>query len=159
MKKILILILTVASLQIFAQENLNWHTDVDKAINLSIKSGKPLFLFFTGKDWCPPCKNLKKHLLDGVEYKKWSDNVVLVELDFPRAPKKRQAIPANYSELARGLGVGSYPTIWIVRASVDEKTGKMQLDPVDSVAGGLRTYNKQAIKQWINNLDLIINRK
>lgn len=160
MKKILILILAVFSLQIFAQkESLNWYTDVDQAINLSIKSGKPLFLFFTGKDWCPPCKNLKKHLLETEEFAKWSDNVILVELDFPRSPKKREAIPVNYTELARSLQVRSYPTIWIVRANYDKKTAKPMLDAIDSVAGGLRTYSKQAIKQWINNLDLILNRK
>ena len=37
----------------FAQvEKLTWHTDLEKAIQISTKEKKPLMLFFTGRDWC-----------------------------------------------------------------------------------------------------------
>ena len=64
MKKILLVFLVALSLNGFAQQKeLVWHTDVNKAINISTQSGKPLFLFFTGSDWCGWCKNwLQKFL-------------------------------------------------------------------------------------------------
>ena len=59
MKKILLVFLVALSLNGFAQQkDLVWHTDVNKAINISTQSGKPLFLFFTGSDWCGWCKKM-----------------------------------------------------------------------------------------------------
>jgi len=61
MKKILIVLLVAISFNGFAQQkDAEWHTDVNKAINLSVQTGKPLFFFFTGSDWCGWCKNYKK---------------------------------------------------------------------------------------------------
>ena len=60
MKKILSILLVLFSLNLFAQENeLEWHTDVTKAINISMETEKPLFFFFTGSDWCGWCIRLQ----------------------------------------------------------------------------------------------------
>ena len=86
MKNLLVVLLVAFSLNGFAQQKeLVWHTDVDKAINLSVQSGKPLFFFFTGSDWCGWCIKLQKEVFFLPEFKKWATkNVILVELDFPR---------------------------------------------------------------------------
>ena len=53
MKHLLAVVLIAFSLNGFAQQKpLEWHTDVNKAINISFESGKPLLFFFTGSDWC-----------------------------------------------------------------------------------------------------------
>ena len=53
MKKILVIaFLTLTSMSMQAQEELTWHTDMSKATDISIKENKPMFLFFTGSDWC-----------------------------------------------------------------------------------------------------------
>ena len=63
MKKILVVLLVASSINGFAQQKeLTWHTDVKKAINLSVQESKPLFFFFTGSDWCGWCIKLKKAL-------------------------------------------------------------------------------------------------
>ena len=50
MKKILSILLVLFSLNLVAQENeLEWHTDVTKAINISMETEKPLFFFFYRK--------------------------------------------------------------------------------------------------------------
>ena len=42
-------------------------------------------LFFTGSDWCGWCIRLQKEVFFKPEFTKWAaENVVLVELDFPR---------------------------------------------------------------------------
>lgn len=68
MKSIALLsIIFLTSLQLFAQkaskEDVVWHTDLNKAIELSKKENKPLMLFFTGSDWCGWCKKLQKKCL------------------------------------------------------------------------------------------------
>ena len=53
----------------FAQQKpLEWHTDVNKAINISLQNGKPLFFFFTGSDWCGWCKRLQKEVFFKPEF-------------------------------------------------------------------------------------------
>ena len=52
MKKYISILLLFLSINVFSQEgDLKWHTDLNKAIEISIESEKPLFMFFTGSDW------------------------------------------------------------------------------------------------------------
>ena len=89
MKHLLAVLFITFSLNGFAQQKpLEWHTDINKAINISVESGKPLFFFFTGSDWCGWCKRLQKEVFFKLEFATWANkNVVLVELDFPRRTK------------------------------------------------------------------------
>ena len=127
MKKIAItLFLILGSLTIQAQE-LTWQTDMNKAVEISKKSKKPLFLFFTGSDWCGWCKRLQKEVFLTPEFTKWAkDNVVLVELDFPRQTPQQPEIQKQNAELQQTFAVQGYPTVWFVKAS--KKGGKINLE-------------------------------
>ena len=73
MKKILVIaFLTLTTMSLQAQEGLTWHTDLSKATDISIKENKPLFLFFTGSDWCGWCIRLQKEVLKTPEFAKWA---------------------------------------------------------------------------------------
>jgi thioredoxin-related protein len=73
MKKLLAVLLITLSINGFAQQKeLTWHTDVNKAIKLSIESEKPIFFFFTGSDWCGWCKRLVKEVFVKEEFKNWA---------------------------------------------------------------------------------------
>lgn len=137
MKKILLIVLVLCSLTINAQE-LTWHTDMAKASKLSMKEKKPLLLFFTGSDWCGWCIRLQKEVLKTPEFEKWAkDNVILVELDFPRRTPQDEAIKKQNFELQSIFQVRGYPTIWF--ASPEKKDGKINLVGIGStgyVAGG-----------------------
>jgi len=138
MKKIfLTLFLVLGSLTINAQE-LTWQTDINKAMEISKKTKKPLLLFFTGSDWCGWCIRLQKEVLKTPEFAKWAkDNVVLVELDFPRRAQQSPELVKQNMELLQVLGVRGYPTVWFVNAS--KKDGKVNLEQIGStgyVAGG-----------------------
>jgi thioredoxin-related protein len=136
-KLILTLFLVLGSLTIQAQE-LTWHTDMNKAMEVSKKTKKPLLLFFTGSDWCGWCIRLQKEVLKTPEFAKWAkDNVVLVELDFPRRTAQQPEIQKQNMELQQALGVRGYPTVWFVNAT--KKDGKINLEQIGStgyVAGG-----------------------
>jgi protein disulfide-isomerase len=138
MKKIaLILFVAVWSLSAQSQE-LTWHTDVKKATDLSIKNKKPLMLFFTGSDWCGWCKKLKKEVFDTPEFSQWArENVILVELDFPRRTAVTPEIAQQNNELQQMFAVRGYPTVWMVNPS--KKDNQISFDRLGStgyVAGG-----------------------
>ncbi|MDB0020830.1 thioredoxin family protein, partial [bacterium] len=91
---------------------MNWHTDLNKAVNISISENKPMMLFFTGSDWCGWCIRLKKEVFNYPEFEAWTkDNVVLVELDFPRRKTIDPKTLNQNRELARIFGVSGYPTV------------------------------------------------
>ena len=138
MKKIAItLFLVLGSLTIQSQE-LTWQTDMNKALEISKKSQKPLFLFFTGSDWCGWCIRLQKEVFKTPEFAKWAkDNVILVELDFPRSTPQQPEIKKQNAELQQIFAVQGYPTVWFVKGS--KKDGKINLEKLGStgyVAGG-----------------------
>lgn len=139
MKKIfLVLLITFSAIAVQAQE-AEWHTDLNKAIALSNKSDKPLFLFFTGSDWCGWCIKLQKEVFKTPEFAKWAkDNVVLVELDFPKRTPQPDEIKQRNAQLNSFFKVRGYPTVWITDVIKTEE-GKIQFDPRGSsgyVAGG-----------------------
>ena len=138
MKKIAItLFLVLGSLTIQSQE-LTWQTDMNKALEISKKSKKPLFLFFTGSDWCWWCIRLQKEVFKTTEFAKWAkDNVILVELDFPRSTPQQPEIKKQNAELQQTFAVQGFPTVWFVKGS--KKDGKINLEKLGStgyVAGG-----------------------
>tara|TARA_B100001250_G_scaffold253649_1_gene218167 strand:- start:9899 stop:10420 length:522 start_codon:yes stop_codon:yes gene_type:complete len=127
MKNLLVVVLIACSLNGFAQKKeLIWHTDVNKAIKISTETNKPLFLFFTGSDWCGWCKRLVKEVFIKPEFAAWANkNLVLVELDFNSATRRKiQAARAGKAtltkqeqemlELQGAFGVRGYPTGWFV---------------------------------------------
>jgi len=138
MKKLAItLFLVLGSLTIQAQE-LTWQTDMNKALEISKKSKKPLFLFFTGSDWCGWCMRLQNEVFKTPEFAKWAkENVVLVELDFPRRTPQQPEIQKQNMELQQTFMVQGYPTVWFVNGS--KKDGKINLEKIGStgyLAGG-----------------------
>ena len=116
MKKILSIILLFLTINAFCQEgDLTWHTDVNKAIEISISDKKPLFMFFTGSDWCGWCIRLQKEVFFKPEFVKWAkENITLVELDFPRRKKLNKIIIQQNDNLRQMFGVRGYPTGWFV---------------------------------------------
>jgi len=154
MKKILVVLLVALSINGFAQQKeIEWHTDVDNAINISVETGKPLFFFFTGSDWCGWCKKLQKEVFFKAEFKKWAENsVVLVELDFPRRTPIAEELKKQNRELGQIFGVRGYPTIWLVTPTIlDEKVNFNKLGSQGYVAGGP--------KAWIAGANKILKTK
>ena len=153
MKKILnILFATLISLTVLSQEkDLTWHTDMNKAINKSIQTEKPLFLFFTGSDWCGWCIRLQKAVFQKPEFKKWArKNVILVELDFPKKTKIDPNILQQNRELARLFGVRGYPTVWF--AIPEPKDGKINFNKLGSQGASPLDVN-----QWLSAAIRILN--
>jgi protein disulfide-isomerase len=137
MKKIVLLFLLTCAFQVSAQE-LTWHSDINKAIEISNKEKKPILLFFTGSDWCGWCIKLQKEVFFTDAFKKWAkQHVTLVELDFPRKKQLEPALQQQNAQLKQMFQVRGYPTAFIVTPeNVDGKVNLKQLARTGYVAGG-----------------------
>src|SRR5690625_2238264 len=79
-----------------------WMVDIEKAHEESVRTGKPIMANFTGSDWCGWCKRLTASVFSKQEFKDWAeDNVVLLELDFPRRMKLPEEIQQQNHSLQR----------------------------------------------------------
>ena len=107
----------------YTAENKGWLVDIDQAYALSQKTGKPIMANFTGSDWCGWCKRLTASVFSKPEFKKWADeNVVLLELDFPRRKKIPDEIRQQNQSLQQAFKVRGYPTVWVF--NLEKNTGK-----------------------------------
>lgn len=89
-----------------------WTHDWDAATAAAERTGRPLFVLFTGSDWCPWCKILDRQVFSTDEWAAWArENVYPVRVDFPSnaslVPEKHRA---RNRELQRRYGIGGYPT-------------------------------------------------
>lgn len=138
MKKLLVALLLVAGSFGVQSQDLKWETNLNTATDIALKEKKPLLLFFTGSDWCGWCIRLQKEVLKTPEFEAWAkQNVVLVELDFPRRSPQLPEIQQQNAQLQQIFEVRGYPTVWLVTPSkVDGKMSLGKLGSTGYVAGG-----------------------
>ena len=138
MKKIIIAFVFVLGTVSLQAQELYWETNVNKAIEVSKKTKKPMLLFFTGSDWCGWCIRLQKEVLKTPEFASWAkQNVVLVELDYPRSKPQTNEIKQQNSQLQQIFSIQGYPTVHF--ATVTETKGKINFNSLGHtgyVSGG-----------------------
>ena len=80
--------------------NIAWAHDYTSAQQLSVQSGKPMILYFTGK-WCVPCRIMKRNV--------WADNQVAASVNTSFIPVIID-VDDTYAVSAVGrYGVGATP--------------------------------------------------
>ena len=101
MKKIFFTFLFLVGAYNFSTaQEVTWHTDMTKASEIAINENKPVLMFFTGSDWCGWCKRLQREVLLTKDFEVWAkDNVVLMELDFPKRISQEQSVKAQNYQL------------------------------------------------------------
>lgn len=153
MKRFLIIAVLIVSSFVSQAQELKWHTDVSDAAKIALEENKPLLLFFTGSDWCGWCIKLQKEVFKTPEFAKWaSENVILLELDFPRrTPQSEELKKQNYS-LQQMFGVTGYPTIWFVNP-VQKEGKKVNLDALGSMG-----YERGGPSNWLASANKVIRK-
>jgi thioredoxin-related protein len=124
MKRMIFSLLFVVgfSSAIMAQKyDVNWEKKYGKAVETARKQNKPILIFFTGSDWCGPCKMLVEDFFESKRFGKLArENFVVYKADFP---KNRYLVTLSQHKkndyLSRMYGVNSYPTIVVI-----DKEGK-----------------------------------
>ncbi len=132
-----------------------WTMDYDAALKLAKSKNLPMFLNFTGSDWCVWCKLMQEKVFS---QKAWDDyakkNLVLVTLDFP---KDQSIVPEKYKErnqsLQMEMGVRGYPTYIVL-----DSDGKTRLGQLG--AGQDKTAESfiEEVKQTLKTSSAAINR-
>jgi len=116
------------------KDGLTWYTDVNKAAEVSNKTKKPIFGFFTGSDWCIWCHRMEANVFAKAGFKEWAKkNVILLELDFPRNKKLPDAIVQQNNGLQQAFQVQGYPTVWLFNMTKDPSTNKMGIAAIGSL--------------------------
>lgn len=131
---------------------IQWETNLSDALKTSYETGKPLMLFFTGSDWCGWCKRLKAEVFNLPDFGKWAaENVVLVELDFPKRTALPEDIQAQNNQLQQMFQIGGFPTIVFVRADEPGENGSVNLNEI-----GRTGYLQGGVPAWTGEASRIL---
>jgi len=153
MKKTLIALLFILGSYALEAQELVWNNNLKNSIEISNKTKKPLLLFFTGSDWCGWCIRLQTEVFKTPEFKKWAnENVVLVELDFPRRTVLAPEITEQNNQLQQFFAVQGYPTVWFVNASNSD--GKVNIEKLGNTG-----YLAGGPKVWLDTANGILKKK
>lgn len=116
--------------------SVDWHLNFEEATAIAKAEGKLMLLEFHGSDWCPPCIQLKKEVLTQPAFKQYaSENLVLVDLDFPRRIQLSDEQKAHNQELAMRFGVQYFPTVILMTPE-----GEVLDQSVGFPSGGLNGF-------------------
>lgn len=132
--------------------NGDWFIYVDDAYKESKATGKPILANFTGSDWCGWCIRLKSEVFSKKEFTEWAaENVVLLELDFPRSKVLPDELKQQNGSLQQFFGVSGYPTIWLFNMEFDQSTNQFNIERL-----GKTGYIAGGVKNWTNETQKII---
>ncbi|MEP6822867.1 MAG: thioredoxin family protein [Chthoniobacterales bacterium] len=106
-----------------------WLTNYARAQGDAKAKQKFLLLDFTGSDWCGWCIRLKREVFDTPEFEKYArENLILLEVDFPRAKELDPTQKTQNALLAQELGIQGFPTV-VIMNSDGKVIGKLGYTP------------------------------
>jgi protein disulfide-isomerase len=106
-----------------------WLTDLSQAEAKAKTENKLVVMDFTGSDWCPWCIKLDKEVFSTPQFASFAQtNLVLVEVDFPRAKSQSPELQRANHELAQKYNIEGYPTV-VVLDSQGKKLGELGYEP------------------------------
>jgi protein disulfide-isomerase len=125
MKKIALCVLACWLVGQVGAEEGNWLTDLSKAQAKAKEEKKLVLMDFNGSDWCPPCKALRKTVLDSQAFLDFAkNNLVLVDVDFPHHKQLTEELKKANEALSQKFSIEGFPTV-IVLSSDGKELKKM----------------------------------
>ncbi|QTN33377.1 thioredoxin family protein [Akkermansiaceae bacterium] len=137
MKHFLIALTSVAVLAASAIAGESaWLTDYEAAKKQAKAENKPIFINFTGTDWCGWCIKLEKEVFSKKEFQDYAkEHLVLMEVDFPNKKRQTPEVKAQNKKLDKEFGIEGYPTLFLLDAD-----GKKLTDDIGYREGGPAAY-------------------
>jgi thiol-disulfide isomerase/thioredoxin len=106
--------------------DLNWGTDLPKALIQAKAERKLVLMDFTGSDWCPACIMFHDQVAMSPEFATYAKtNLVLIVVDFPNKAPQSDALKAANAALQEKYDVKGFPTLILL--NVDGKELGRQL--------------------------------
>ena len=79
-----------------------WTEDIDGAFKTAAKDKKPVFVNFTGSDWCYWCILADKNIFSTGQWEKFSEKMVCLKVDFPKNGRPDAETMSKRFALAKG---------------------------------------------------------
>ena len=116
MKKFaLCLVIACAAGRLIAAES-QWLTSLSEAQALSKKENKPVFVDFTGSDWCPGCIRMEKDVLSKQQFLDYAKtNLILVQLDYSLDKPQTRELRKTNEAIATIFKVDGFPTFILLK--------------------------------------------
>lgn len=131
-----------------------WTSDAPAAQELAKTTGKPLFIQFTGSDWCGWCKLMDGKVFSTTEWTDYAkDNLVLLYIDFPRGKQQSKELKEQNDKLAELYGIGGFPT-YIILDAQGKQLGQLGASQ-DATAQGFIDQVKDVL--IIQNIDKLLS--
>ncbi len=119
---------------------LTWRTDFEQAQHDAQAQSKPMFVYFTGSDWCPWCKKMDAQILSTPEFQQaLSDKLIFVKVDFPRNTKLDPALETQNKRLSKTYEIQGFPTAILL-----DPNGK-RIEKLGFENGGGAAYAKKVL--------------
>lgn len=94
-----------------------WLTDYEKAIAAAKEKDLPVLINFSGSDWCIWCIKLMEEVFEKEEFVEYAkENLVLLNLDFPRESAQSKEVQAANQALAERFGIEGFPTVILLNS-------------------------------------------
>lgn len=98
-------------------QGITWVTDYSIGMDQAKKENKPVFLYFTGSDWCGWCKKLDQEVLSQPAFAQSIGNqFVFIKLDFPMNRNANDSLMQQNAKIKQQYGVTGFPTVILVDA-------------------------------------------
>nr|MBS0037573.1 thioredoxin family protein [Saprospiraceae bacterium] len=154
----LLIVVTLLAFNVYGQTDNyqpaheGWLVEIEDAYNESQATGKPIMAFFTGSDWCPPCKRFSAAVINKPEFNTWAkDKVVLLELDSPKRKSVPNEIRQQNESLKQAFKVTGVPTIWVFNLNKNSANDQFEIDAI-----GKTGYNS-SFEQFTNTIEEMLN--
>jgi len=137
-----------------------WTMDFAAAIDVAKKHNLPIFLNFTGSDWCGWCKVMDRNVFSQDEWNRFAGkNLSLVTIDFPQDPT---IVPSHFKErnlkLQEQFGVMGYPTYVLLESNGETELGRLGVSQDKSVLSFAKEvknvikYSAGYVENYVTNL-------
>jgi hypothetical protein len=116
-------VVSMAVLSLPAQSEIQSYQKLEEAQEAARNDNKAILMVFAGSDWCRPCIQFKKEILESDDFRHYqNDDLVLLYLDFPS--KKKNQLPddlkAQNERLAEQFNKeGAFPKILLVDSELN----------------------------------------
>jgi thiol:disulfide interchange protein len=102
----------------FAEPLKGWSEDLTKALEIAKAQNKSVLVEFTGSDWCPPCKMMRKEVFSKKDFvAAAAKKFILVEIDMPRGDKE---VAKKNQPLVEKYKVDGFPTVILLDSAGKE---------------------------------------
>ena len=92
-----------------------WFTNLEKAQEVAQERNIPIFIHFTGSDWCGWCWKLEEEVYSKPIFQEYvAENMVMVTIDFPKKIEQSDEVKAYNRALSTRFRIRGFPTVQLL---------------------------------------------